>query len=68
MLKESNNIRIIGPIIFDVCGFFTKEIYDQLLLGNDDIIDELLIKHSFEVINYGKKVSEQVQERNSSAQ
>lgn len=61
MLKKSSSIRIIGPIIFDAFGLFTKEIYDQLLAGNDTIVDELLFKHISEEEGNRSKVLEQIQ-------
>jgi hypothetical protein len=63
MLKESSSVRIVGPIIFDAFGLFTKEIYDQLLIGDDTIIDDLLFKHLSGEDNERSKISEQVQKR-----
>jgi len=63
MLKESSSVRIVGPIIFDAFGLFTKEIYDQLLIGDDTIIDDLLFKHLSGEDNERSKISEQIQKR-----
>ena len=63
MLKESSSVRIVGPIIFDAFGLFTKEIYDQLLIGDDTIIDDLLFKHLLGEDNERSKISEQIQKR-----
>lgn len=63
MLKESSSVRIVGPIIFDAFGLFTKEIYDQLLIGDDTIINDLLFKHLSEEDNDRSKISEQIQKR-----
>ena len=63
MLKESSSVRIVGPIIFDAFGLFTKEIYDQLLIGDDTIIDDLLFKHLSGEGYDISRVSEQVQKR-----
>lgn len=63
MFRQYNNVRIIGPIIFDAFGLFTKEIYDQLLIGDDTIIDDLLFKHLSGEDNERSKISEQIQKR-----
>ncbi len=63
MFRQYNNVRIIGPVIFDAFYFFTKETYYQILAGNDTVVEELLFKH---VSGEGydiSRVSEQVQKR-----
>ena len=63
MLKESSSVRIVGPRIIDAFGLFTKEIYDQLLIGDDTIINDLLFKHLSGEDNERSKISEQIQKR-----
>lgn len=43
-----DTVQILGPIIFDIYGFFDSEVYYDLMNGNsDEVVERLIHRHLY---------------------
>jgi len=59
-----SSVKVLQPILFDSMGLFTQDVYQQIIDGNDELVDMLLVAHFLErKSNESKQISKQIQKR-----